>query len=358
MTTTEAHAADGTEQIDAAVWMEVGRIDLITITPPPVGPEDVEIEVGACGICGSDVHRFLEGQWSTPGQRLGHEFAGTVTAVGEQVEGLSVGDRVAVNPAVPCRQCPRCLEGRTNLCSGLSGAEGGLAHRVRIPGGQLGRQIFHMPDSMTMEEGAFLEPLSVAVRAVRREQLPQGEPVLVAGLGTIGQCVVRVLLDAGVETVIGVDTSPVRRRAAEQAGALVLAPEDVRTEVLERWGTTVSPYQVSGALGGVFECSGAPAALAQALELVRAGGFVSLLGLFAAPPAVDLNAVVQKELVLRGDFAYATDDVQEAFALASSGRLGLAELVSDRFSLSQVQQAFERQADTAASIKVLVHPGN
>lgn len=356
MTSTQATVGVADQQIDAAVWMEVGRIDLVPVTPPAVGPRDVEIEVGACGICGSDVHRFLEGQWSTPGQRLGHEFAGTVTALGQEVEGLSVGDRVAVNPAVPCLECDRCREGRTNLCSGLRGAEGGLAQRVRVPDAQLGRQIFLMPDSMTMEEGAFLEPLSVAVRAVRREQLPPGEPVLVAGLGTIGQCVVRVLLDAGVETVIGVDTSPVRRRAAEEAGALVLAPDEVRPVVLERWGQTVSPYQTSGALGGVFECSGAPSALAQALELVRAGGFVSLAGLFATPPAVDVNAVVQKELLLRGAFAYTMDDVQEAFALASSGRLGLAELVSDRFPLAQVQEAFQRQADTHSTIKVVVHP--
>lgn len=345
-----------TEVIQAAVWQAIGQIDLVQIEPAPLGSTDVEVEVASCGICGSDVHRFLEGQWSTPGQRLGHEFAGTVSALGADVVGLQVGDRVAVNPAVPCGDCERCAQGRTNLCSALRGAEGGLAHRVRIPNARVGRQVFVMPDSMTMDEGALLEPLSVAVRGVRREELDPQAPVLVAGLGSIGQCAVRVLLDYGIQNVIGVDSSPLRREAAGSVGAQVLAPAEVREYVLERWGEAISPYQRSGQLQGVFECSGASQALTQATELVRPGGFISLLGLYAEPPAVDINAAVQKELLLRGAFAYTPEDVQEAFRLASSGRLDLGALISDHFALSNVQQAFERQAATGESIKVMVHP--
>lgn len=350
--------SDGGSTVRVAEWVAPREIAVREVAmPTPQSPHDVVVEVVACGICGSDVHRYVEGAWAWPGMRLGHEFAGVVRAVGAEVNRLRVGERVAVNPAHACGGCRQCETGYSNLCADRAMAQGGLGEQVLLPAPVLGEQIFLMPHEMTFEEGAFLEPLSVAVRAVRQAAPDLSGPVAVLGLGTIGQCVVRTLLAYGAKDIVGVDTSPVRLSAAEAAGAIALrASADLPRRLADRWGRTRSPYQVSGPLTATFECSGAEPMLALAIEATRAGGFVSLLGLASRLPAVDVNAVVQKELRVLGSFAYTGDDTREAFRLLSEGAADVSPLVSHRVSLSRVSDAFEQQHDTAGSIKVMVYP--
>ncbi|MEU7814803.1 alcohol dehydrogenase catalytic domain-containing protein [Pseudonocardia sp. NPDC049154] len=343
----------------SAVWEGVGRIGLIEVEDPVPGPEDVVLDVAACGICGSDVHAFAEGVWIAPGAPMGHEFSGTVSAVGTGVRGLKVGDRVAVNPMGPCGSCRQCSLGRTNLCAAPpSSARGGLSDKVLVPAAESGARLHRMPDSMSVEEGAFLEPLSVATRAVATAAPELDGPVVVAGLGSIGQSVLRVLLAYGARDVVGIDVSPARLAAASGLGATVLdaRTDDPRTYLLDRWGTSTSPYQVAGNVGTFFECSGAPAMTALATEVVRAGGTVSIAGLVGASPPVDLDTVVQKELRLLGSFAYTGPDATEAFRLLADGLVDVAPLVSHRVPLSRVAEAFGTQHAVDGSVKVLVLP--
>ncbi|WP_326566975.1 zinc-binding dehydrogenase [Amycolatopsis rhabdoformis] len=186
------------------------------------------------------------------------------------------------------------------------------------------------------------------------------EPIVVFGLGTIGQCVVQVLLAAGARDVIVVDTSPRRLAAAVSAGAheaLNPATDDVRASLFASRGITSSPYQPrSGAIGAVFECSGAAPVLPLAFELARAAAPIAAIALAAKPLSVPVDDLVQKELRLLGSFAYAPGDCQEAFDLLVSRRVDVRPLISHRFTLAEITAAFEAQRDTAASIKVVVSP--
>jgi threonine dehydrogenase-like Zn-dependent dehydrogenase len=344
----------------SARWQGIGAIGLAEVPAPDPGPHDVVLDVGACGICGSDVHAFAEGAWITAGAPMGHEFAGTVTRVGTDVRGFGVGDRVAVNPMGPCGTCPQCVAGTTNLCADpRHSAQGGLGDQVLVPRAGSGARLFRMPDTLTFEEGAFLEPLSVAVRLVRTAAPDLAAPLVVAGLGSIGQCVLRVLQAYGASDVLGVDVSPPRLRAAAATGAAVLdaRDEDLRTHVLARWGTSDSPYQPgSGNVRTFFECSGALPVLAAATAVTGAGGVIALAGLTSATPAVDLNTVVQKELRVLGSFAYTAADSTEAFRLLSGGHVRVAPLVSHRVPLSRVAEAFATQHAAEGSMKVVVLP--
>ncbi|MHA6627233.1 zinc-dependent alcohol dehydrogenase [Pseudonocardia sichuanensis] len=343
----------------SAVWQGVGAVGLVEVPHPEPGPRDVVLDVAACGICGSDVHAYAEGAWISHGAPMGHEFAGTVRATGAEVTGLAVGDRVAVNPMGPCRTCPQCAAGRTNLCRDMrSSARGGLSDAVLVPDAVVGERLFRMPESMTFEEGAFLEPLSVAVRAVRHAAPDLSAPLVVAGLGTIGQCVLRVLLAYGATDVLGVDVSPARLAAAAATGAPVLDARDgdLRDALLERWGTSVSPYQQGGNVAALFECSGALPVLAAATTVTRAGGTIALAGLTSSTPPVDVNTVVQKELRLLGSFAYTASDAREAFRLLAEGLVEVAPLVSHRVPLARVGEAFATQHAVDGSVKVVVLP--
>jgi 2-desacetyl-2-hydroxyethyl bacteriochlorophyllide A dehydrogenase len=348
--------------VRAALWEGVGSIGLHELPDPEPGPADLVIDVGACGICGSDVHAFAEGAWIAAGSRMGHEFAGTVRAVGADVHGIAVGDRVAVNPMGPCGTCARCAAGTTNLCAApVHGAGGGLADRVLVPRAEPGRRVFRLPDSLSLEEGAFLEPLSVAVRAVRHADPDPAGPILVTGLGSIGQCVLRVLRARGATDVVGVDVSLPRLAAASAAGAAVLDARDgvdaLRSRLHARWGTSASPYQPgSGNVGTAIECSGALPMLELATSVVRAAGTVVLAGLTSSTPPVDVNTVVQKELRLRGTFAYTADDAAEAFRLLAEGAVKVGDLVTHRVPLDRVGEAFTAQHAVHGSIKVMVLP--
>lgn len=341
----------------ATRWQGIGSVALVDEPDPEPGPDAVVLDVEACGICGSDVHAFAEGAWISEGAVMGHEFAGTVSRVGAAVASWTVGDRVAVIPMGPCGTCAQCRAGRANLCAAPgSSARGGLADQVLVPRAD-DAKLHRLPDALSFEEGAFLEPLSVAVRVVRHAAVDPAQPVVVSGLGSIGQCVLRVLLALGCTEVLGIDVSAPRLAAAALTGAPVLdaRTEDVRAHVLDRWGTSTSPYQAgSGNVAAFVECSGALPMLELATAVTRAAGTVALAGLTSSTPAVDLNTVVQKELRLLGSFAYTADDAAEALRLLATGAVQVAPLVSHRVPLSRVAEAFTTQHAVDGSVKVVV----
>lgn len=338
----------------------VRRLSVIERPEPVAGDGDIVIATAQCGICGSDVHSFVEGAWISPGDAMGHEFAGTITQVGRDVVDLAVGDRVAINPLGPCGECERCSEGRMSLCSHLQGPGGGFSDYVLVPRARRDWTVFVLPEELSFDAAAFLEPMAVATRAVLKLDRPLDQPILVTGLGSIGQCVVQVLVALGASTIVTVDTSRVRREASLRSGAhFTFDPREVNLveELIERFGRTSSPYRdTAGNFAAAFECSGAEPVFDQTLTIVRAGGRVALLGLTADPPRVDLNIAVQKEIELYGNFAYTPDDMRAAFDLIASRRVRPDELISHRFALDEVQQAFETQTRSDETLKVMVYP--
>jgi (R,R)-butanediol dehydrogenase / meso-butanediol dehydrogenase / diacetyl reductase len=342
--------------VRAAVFKGVEDIQVEEVPAPEAGAGDIVVRVHACGICGSDLHTYQHGSFVQPGQVMGHEFVGEVVQVGNEVEGVAVGDRVTASPVVPCMECARCKEGRYNLCgvawaTGIAyGRPGGFAEFVQIPSAVPGENVFVLGQEVSDEGGALVEPLAVAVHAVRLVEPVEGKTALVLGLGTIGLQVVQVLRARGAGRIIGLDLSTTRIQAASDLGAEALDVSAGAADVL------------AGALGEgdeidvVFECSGAPAAAAAALEHVRAGGTIVVLGLYDDPVTFDPTALVQREIRLQGSIAYTSEDFREAVRLLSTGEAEVGPLVTHRKPLEQIGDAFSVQLQKDESIKVLVTP--
>jgi 2-desacetyl-2-hydroxyethyl bacteriochlorophyllide A dehydrogenase len=340
----------------AAVFKGVEDLQVEDVPDPEARPGDVVVAVKAVGVCGSDLHTYQHGSFVEPGQIMGHEFAAEVIEAGADVEGLSVGDRITASPLVPCHDCPRCAEGRYNLCAaawtqGLAyGRPGAFAERMTIPNPVPGENVFPLADEMSDEAGALVEPLAVAVHAVKLAEPVQGATCVVLGLGTIGLQVVQALRAAGAGRIIGIDLSPLRLEAAQQLGA------DARDGAPGLDVALADALGRGGEVDVVFECSGVPALANAAIEHVRAGGTIVVLALFDDPVTFNPTMLVQKEIRLQGSIAYTGEDFADAVELIRSGQAQTDPLITHRESLDGISEAFAVQLDKEHSIKVLVTP--
>ncbi len=332
----------------AGVFRGIRQVPIEDVPDPRPGSRDVVLDVKACGICGSDLHTYVAAQLAAVGQVMGHEFSGEVAEVGGEVEGIAVGDRVTGPPIQPCGECAACRAGRRHLCETWTtrsiayGLPGAFAERVRIPDATLGDNVFKLPDPMTFEDGALVEPLAVGVHAVGRADTGPGDVALVLGLGTIGLQVAQVLLARGLTDVIGADLSPLRRSVAEELGV-----------------TAVSGDELAAAAGGrsidvVFEATGAPALVQGAMELVRPAGTVVLIALYEEPAQIVPTLAVQKELTVRGSAIFTPAEFEEAVELLAAGKVRGRPLITHRLALEDLGAAFEAQLDKDAAIKVMI----
>ena len=287
---------------------------------------------------------------------MGHEFAGEAVEVGSDVQGVEVGDRVTALPLQPCMQCPRCAEGRYNLCAaawtaGIAyGKPGGFAERVRIPRAVLGENVFKLSNEVDDEAGTTVEPLAVGVHAVKMVESIGGSTALVLGLGMIGQQVVQVLNAHGAKHVIGVDLSELRIDAALQLGADAVDGSAGLEQVL------ASTLGEGEEVDVIFECTGVPALAAAAIDTVRAGGTIVVIALYDDPITFNPTALVQREIKLQGSIAYTGEDFAEAVELLRTGKARADTLITQRERLDDVAGAFVTQLEKDRSLKVLVTP--
>ncbi|MEV4970302.1 alcohol dehydrogenase catalytic domain-containing protein [Streptomyces scopuliridis] len=276
---------------------------------PEAGPGEVKIRVAYAGICGTDVHEYFETPRAThePNpltgatlpQTLGHEFAGTVVARGEGVDRVAPGDRVCVRPIRTCGVCPRCTSGLSHLCTalaaiGVTSPGGGLAQYVLAPAGS----VHLLPDSLSLEQGALVEPMAVALNAVERARVRAGGSALVTGAGAVGMGALFALRAHGVHDVVVVEPSPSRRAAARRHGARVLDPgaDDVVEQVMR--------HTRGRGVDAAIECAGRPEALDAAIRSVAARSPVVMVALYSGPVAIDASVVRLAELALLGSEAY------------------------------------------------------
>lgn len=317
-------------------------------------PGGVVVAVAACGICGSDLHAFRHGSYVAPGQVMGHEFAGEIVDLGREVDGLAPGDRVVCSPLVACGVCDMCRSGHPHLCPdgtaasigyGLAGA---FAERVVIPRAALGETVHLVPHDRRLEEAALIEPLAVAVHAARFLEGRDVERAVVVGLGPIGLEVVQVLRHLGIPRIIGVDISPLRTAAASSLGA---------TEVLDG-GESLHRRLADerGAIDAVFECSGLPAFVGDALRVLRPGGLLVPVAIYGQRSEINASLVVQREIQIQGSFASTTRDFRDAVSLWASGAVDHRSMITHRFPLEEIGSGFREQAEATRAIKVLITP--
>jgi (R,R)-butanediol dehydrogenase / meso-butanediol dehydrogenase / diacetyl reductase len=332
----------------AAVFHGREQIRVEERPPPPApGPGWVQVAVSWCGICGTDLDELLHGPVLVPtaphpltGAQaplvLGHEAAGVVVAAGDQAA-LAVGDRVGLENTHSCGRCPRCLAGDPQLCAAVAVMglmfDGALAERVNVPAAMCAV----LPDAISDEAGALAEPLSVAVRAVRRAGALRGRTAAVVGAGTIGLLVAAVARAEGAAGVAIIEQSPDRLRRALAQG--------------------YEPAMPGAEMDVVFECAGSGPGFQAALDATGKQGTTVVVGIHAEPRTLDVTDLVVDERALVASFSHnLRDDYRGALALLAAGAVRPADFITDRVPLSEVVERGFRPliAEPERHLKVLV----
>ncbi len=329
-----------------AHFTAIRRIDLADAPEPSIErPDDVLIAIDRVGVCGSDVHYYLDGrigdQILNYPATLGHECSGTVLATGSAATQLAAGDRVAIDPAFPCHKCDQCRAGRFHTCRRLlfmgapGQAAGALAERAVVPAASC----FKIPDAVSLDEAMLVEPLSVALHATRLAQLADGMKIAVLGTGPIGLSVMLCAKANATCTVVATDLLDERLEVARRCGAEVTISARQANVAAECARAGMAEFDV------VFECSGDPACVNRALTLLGPGGALILVGI---PPvdaiSFDPHVVRRNELRLQG-VRRQNHCVGPVIDLIAAGRLDASPLVTHRFQIERTSDAFELVAD-------------
>ena len=338
----------------AACYQGLRNITCEDVEKPEIlQPLDIIVKIKACGICGSDLHSYKLGLFpeisvETPKGRVpGHEFGGDVVAVGTGVEGIEVGDRVTAITM------------------------GGMAEYARVENAFLGMTVYKLPDSVSYEEAATIEPLATSLHAARKGNPADGQTVVVFGAGIIGLGIIQCLmaLDLNLKNLIVVDVSDKRLEMAKKIGATVTinaAKEDPYEKVEAIAGS--QPFAmmpdagsfplvdiVYDAVGYIVEKPGVPV-FQQAIHMAKEEGAVVVVGVFEENVTLDLMDLVAKQVKVYGSYAYTPDDVTDSIELIRAGKVDRKLLVSHEFSVDRCKEAFETQANFDGSVKVLIKP--
>lgn len=322
----------------------------------------VKIKVEWCGICGSDLHEYAAGPIFIPKDAphpltqeqapivMGHEFSGQIVEVGEGVSRFKAGDRVVVEPIYACGQCVACKQGKYNLCEkmgflGLAGGGGGFSEYVAADE----HMVHKIPDSVSFEQGALVEPSAVALYAVRQSQFKVGDRAVVFGAGPIGLLVIEALKASGASEIYAVELSPERRAKAEELGAVGLNPaegdvvDDIRR--LTNGGADVS-----------YEVTGVPVALTQAIQATKLSGQIMIVSIFEKEAPIHPNLIVMQERNIAGIIGY-RDVFPAVISLMEQGYFSSEKLITKRIALKDVvSEGFETLMKEKSQVKILVSP--
>jgi L-iditol 2-dehydrogenase len=341
----------------ALLLSQYKHLEIADLPEPKPGPGEILVRVAACGICGSDVH----GYDGSSGRRIppivmGHEAAGRIAVIGEGVKGFAAGDRVTFDSTIYCGACSPCRRGEVNLCDnrqvlGVSCADyrraGAFAEYVVVPS----RIVYRLPENLSFAEAAMLEAVAVALHAVSLAQVPANSTALVLGAGMIGLLVVQALRVAGCSRIIVADIDSSRVRLAEEVGAtdVLLSNENLVAQVL----------RLSGGAGVdvAMEAVGRNETVGAAIESVRKGGTVVLVGNISPEVTLPLQKVVTRQIRLQGSCASA-GEYPRAMEHLATGVICVKPLITAIAPLEDGPQWFERlHAREPNLMKVILTPG-
>lgn len=332
----------------APVFKGVGKpLAIETLPDPTPGPGEIVLEVARCGICGTDLH-MTDGHAQTYPENvvIGHEFAGEVVAVGRGVTNFKTGDRVAAMPVVGCGQCANCLAGETMWCdSGLNGILGGFGQYAIARA----HAAIKLPKTLSVNDGALVEPLAVALHGVSLAELTLGARVLVQGAGPIGLGCVFWARQFGAGRIVVTSRSGRRESFAHLMGATAfVAVSDTMAE------------EVNTVLGGppdvVFECVGVPGQLAHAINLVRPRGTVVLLGNCMVPDTIVPAQAMSKQVRIQGSMVYSRTEFEEVADVLDAGRADPRAMITETIGYAALPETFEALRKPTLQCKVLIDP--
>ena len=332
-------------------------LELRDVAPPDLpGAGEVIVEVQAAGLCGTDLHIY---EW-TPGYEamtavmpvtLGHEFSGTIAAVGPGVPGIPVAALVVVRPSIACGRCDACRSGDADACASRSGLgvtrDGGLARFACVPAANC----IVVPEGMDAEIAALTEPMTVSAEAVRTGEVRSGDRVLVLGPGNIGQGVALFAREAGAAQVVIVGKDDGLR-----LGVLRRLGFSDTVDVGERTlADALASYLSAGRFDVVIEATGVPAVVAQGLDVLRKGGILVVCGIHPGPASVNLTRLVREQQQIRGSYRAPLATWQRVIAFLSRHAAPVRHMITHKVPLERALDGFELARRKAAS-KVLVVP--
>ena len=333
----------------AAVYRRPGELDVTEVPLPGLGPDDALVEVAYCGVCGTDLHMVLDG-WGTPDTILGHEWSGRVAAAGAEAR-ISEGAAVVGRGWTECGRCQHCRAGQPGLCTrrplaGLDDGHSGAFARYLVTDH---RNLTVVPEGVGLREAAYAEPLAVAMHAVTQGSYVSNGRAMVFGCGPIGAAVVAVLIARGGDVTV-VEPSEPRQDLARRLGAAVRSTDELETPG--------HPGQVpAGAVGWVFETSGARQAAQAGLTQLAGGGTMVIVGIGMDYPKLDTSRVILNELVVTGAYEYDPDGLTAALDLIASGALPMDVLLEpDPIGLDGILETMGRLRSGQVAGKVLVQP--
>jgi len=338
----------------AAVFKEVGQPLVVeSVDDPAPEPEELVMKVGYCGICGTDLHATRAGLTTACcGQILGHEYVGEIAEVGPQAEGdWQVGDRICALPFIACGKCPACAAGHFFQCGDkkVSGVDdpGGFAEYVTTGC----RETVRLPDELDLQTAALIEPLAVAIHAVRVADVKAGSRVMVLGAGPVGLLVALWCRFFGAREVVVSELAPARAALAKQLGATAVVCPDLEKGaegLLEQYIDTAG-----GAPDVIFECVGAPGLLQQCIEMAPYGSKIIPVGVCEQPDAIMPFFGLVKELNIQFAIAYTRDDFETCVAMLAEKRIDVSPMITDIITLDELPQAFEALKTPTTQCKVL-----
>ncbi len=327
------------------------RVD--DVTTGEIGATDVKVRIGVGGICGSDLHYYQHGGFGAVRIRepmiLGHEISGTVDAIGAEVSSVAVGDKIAVNPSVPCGECSYCLDGKPNHCHDMRFYGSAMrfphvqgAFREMLVAKET--QCFPVPANVDLTTAAFAEPLSVCLHAVKRAGSVIGKKVLVTGTGPIGALAVAAARRAGAKDIVATDVMDEPLAAAKKVGADEVINVAKNPERLEAYAANKGTFDIQ------IEASGNELAIVAGLSALKPRGVLVQLGV-GGDVSLPLGLIVSKEIDIRGTFRF-----HEEFAWAvdflSRGLIDASPLLTDVISIDMAQKAFDLAGDRSRAMKV------
>ena len=336
-----------------AMYYNNRDVRLEELPVPKIGPGELLLRTRASGVCGSDLMEWYRVKKAP--LVLGHEITAEVVKLGAGVDAFKVGDRVFSTHHVPCGKCRYCLAGHQSVCDLLRTTHfepGGFAEYIRVPKINVELGTLRIPDSMTFDEGSFIEPLACVVRAQRFAKLAAGQTVLVIGSGISGLLHIQLAKARGAARVIATDISDYRLNAAKQFGAdaTIHGADDVPARLKE--------FNDGRLADLVIVCTGAMPAIQQATKSIDRGGTL----LFFAPTAAGVDAPIplfdfwRDEITVVTSYAGSGDDLKESLELIHNRKVRVADMVTHRLPLAETGVGFQLTASGLDSIKVIIDP--
>src|ERR1700733_3296908 len=343
------------EVMAAAVYQSPGVITVEERKVPQPAPDQLVVRVHSCGICGSDIHQLRDGWGFTKGVVAGHEWSGSIAAIGDAVTDWEIGELVVGGPGQRCGTCRRCLKGKPSQCENRNSmtsaqSDGAFAEYIlcRAAG------VLRLPEGLAPRHAALAEPLSVAMHGITRSGVTPGDSVMVFGAGPIGALSIAALKAMGFDDVVAVEPTERRRELAAALGAA----EGIDPAELEVFPPWEPERQSPRAAHVVLECSGPRAAIETAFCQVRRGGILVMVGAGIDHPTFDINRMILNELTVTGSFVYDLHGFERALELLASDGFPADLLIEPQtVPLGGIVDALEGLAVGRIAGKVMVAPG-